>query len=137
MIRSAGERLDSPVLSQLALKMAADPFKKVKTLIQNLIERLLSEAAAEATKKGFCDTEVGKARKNRDFRFASVKKLSADLAELEAKKDELEIEIKKLGEDIETITDSLQEAADLRETEKEENIETIQKAKQGHEAVTE
>merc|ERR1719253_132810 len=137
MIRSAGERLDSPVLSQLALKMAADPFKKVKTLIQNLIERLLSEAAAEATKKGFCDTELGKARKNRDYRFAAVKKLSAELSELEAKKDELEIEMKKLGEEIEEVTKNLDEATELRETEKEENVETIAKAKQGYEAVSE
>jgi len=72
LLSSEGRRLGSAVLSSLAMKLAADPFVKVKDLIQKLIERLLRESTSEATKKGFCDTELGKSRQDRDFRFADV-----------------------------------------------------------------
>ncbi len=51
-------RKDLTVLTSLTMKVQADPFAKVKKLIQQLIERLIAESTAEATKKGFCDLEL-------------------------------------------------------------------------------
>merc|ERR1719217_1348378 len=123
------------VLVALSAKASADPFKKVKGLIQKLIERLLEESKAEATKKGFCDTEVGKAEKDRDYRFEEANDLSADLAKLEAKRDSLKAEIKELTADIKAETEALKETTKERKKEKEANAKTLATAKDGFEAV--
>jgi peptidoglycan hydrolase CwlO-like protein len=137
VLRREGQRLGSLALTSLAERAAADPFKKVKGLIQKLIERLLAESAAEATKKGFCDTELGKARKDRDFRFQEAKDLSAELAGLEAKEDALEEEIKQLKSEIKEETKALKETTKERKEEKEANMESLKTAKEGLDAVNE
>lgn len=137
LLKSEGQRLSSVVLTSLATKSAADPFKKVKGLIQKLIERLLAESRAEATKKGFCDTELGKARKERDFRFEETQDLSTDLETLEAKEDALTQEIKELKGEIDIMEKSLKESIEERKTTKAENMATIKTAKEGLEGVKE
>merc|ERR1719379_1617060 len=67
-IKHMASKLNSVDLNLLAMKIAADPFAKVKELIQQLITRLLTESQNEATQKGWCDTELGKANSDRDFR---------------------------------------------------------------------
>jgi peptidoglycan hydrolase CwlO-like protein len=136
-IASEGQRLGSVLLTSFATRSAADPFKKVKGLIQKLIERLLEESRAEATKKGFCDTELGKARKERDFRFEDIQDLSTDLERLEAKRDELTQEIKQLTEELKDHNKALKATIEERKESKEENLATIKTAKEGYEAVQE
>merc|ERR1719436_888010 len=107
------------------MQVASDPFGKVKTLIQQLIERLISEATSEATKKGFCDEELGKAKKDRDFRLADTVKLDVEIKGLNLKKDELEEEIELLTGQITKLKEDLAEATRLRGEEHDENMETI------------
>merc|ERR1711939_360348 len=95
-----GARLRSTMLSSLSEQVMKDPFAKVKELIQNLIQRLLKEATAEAEKKGFCDKELGVAKQERDGKFSECAKLDAAVGQLEAKKDELEDEINTLEGEI-------------------------------------
>jgi len=136
LLKTEGQRLSSTALSSLAMKVSADPFLKVKKLIQELIERLLAEAAAEATKKGFCDNELSKARKDRDFRFAEVKKLSSDIRSLNAKKSELETELEELAQSLKDLDANLEEATKIRGDEKGENLQTMKDARQGLTALT-
>merc|ERR1719330_1642513 len=78
-LRKEGARLHSTALSSVAASLEKDPFGVVKTLIQRLIERLLKESTAEATKKGFCDEELGKARKHRQYRLEETQDLNLDI----------------------------------------------------------
>jgi len=146
VLRKEGKRLHSLALTSLAERISAprfsseaayDPFKKVKGLIQKLIERLLEESKAEASKKGFCDTELAKARKDRDFRWTEANDLSADLAGLEAKEDALTEEIKVLKKEIKEETKALKDTTDERNKEKKANLLAIKTAKEGFEAVNE
>jgi len=121
----------------LATRSAADPFTKVKGLIQKLIERLLAESAAEATKKGFCDTELGKARHDRDARREETQDLSADLERLEAKEDALTEEIKLLTSQMKDENIALKTTTQERKEEKADNLKTLSTAKDGLEAVNE
>merc|ERR1719310_1712470 len=132
-----GRRLKSTGLLALVTKAAADPFAKVKGLIQKLLERLLSQAAAEATKKGFCDTELGKAEMDRDYRFSDVGQLNKEGEKVEVKLEELTAEIAELKEGIENLEAALSEARKLREEEKAENMKYIADATKGEKATTE
>jgi len=135
VLKEASQKSGSMALGALLNKVAADPFKKVKGLIQKLIERLLTESQAEATKKGFCDTELGKAELNRDNRFAEAKTINTELVALEAKRDFLENEIDELENDVKNEKIALKEATKERSDEKDENLETIKTAKEGFQAV--
>merc|ERR1719453_1072848 len=64
-VRDLAHKQGSTALAQLAQRMAqvmrsdsADPFAKVKSLISNMIEKLLQDAQADATEKAFCDKEM-------------------------------------------------------------------------------
>merc|ERR1719195_584858 len=135
-LQKEGHRLASSTLSTLAERAAADPFKKVKTLIQKLIERLLKEATEEASKKGFCDKELGKAKSDRKFRWQETQKLNGELRTLEAKKTELELEIDDLKDALKELKEALKEATEQRAKEKKENLADIKTANEGLQAVS-
>merc|ERR1719331_1345377 len=128
---ASGNKLGSAVLASLAMRVQADPFIKVKKLIQDLIERLVTKAAEEATKKGWCDTEMGKATHTRDSNMDTIMVLNAELEGLEATKAKLEEEIATLTTEIADLNDSLTKETKMRADEKAENMDTLDKAKAG------
>jgi len=132
---ASGSKLKSAILSSLAMRVAADPFLKVKKLIQELIERLVTEAAEEATKKGFCDTEMGKATHTRDSNMDTIMELNAELQGLEANKATLEQDIDTLTTEISELNESLAKQSKMRGEEKAQNMDTLDKAKAGLDAV--
>merc|ERR1719197_651327 len=76
VIKRLSENVHSPVLAQLAARMEAalrtadsssdDPFAKVKGMIRDMIEKLLKEAAAEASHKAWCDEEMAESKSKKE-----------------------------------------------------------------------
>jgi len=135
LLKASSIELKSPTLAMLASKAAADPFVKIKKLIQELIERLLQEAADEANHKGWCDKEIGKANQARDTKAAAVKDLNSEMAENEGKRDKLTEEISILTIELGELNDSLSKISKERSDESAENSATISEAEEGKEAV--
>merc|ERR1719327_335642 len=137
ILSAAAQHLKSGPIALLTMKMAADPFAKVKGLIQALIERLLKEAANEATHKGWCDTEIGKAEKDREYRHGDMETLNAEITTLEALKAKLEEERDTLTEEILQLEKALNEATEVRNEDKANNKKTLGDAGEGLEALKE
>merc|ERR1719311_347788 len=130
-IKHMAAKLNSVPLNLLAMKIAADPFAKVKELIQQLITRLLTESQNEATQKGWCDTEIGKANTDRDHRMADTKSLSAEALVLEAEKKNQEEIIKMLTDEVSELNKNHAEVTGIREQEKAENKKVLEDSREG------
>jgi len=135
LLLSRGQQLQSAVLTALAGRIAEDPFAKVKTLIQGLIERLLAEAAKESNQKDWCDKSTSDATQKRDYAAGEVERLNANMAELEAARDKLQEELAITGDEIADLKAKRGEAERLRAQEKSESATTTQEAKAGLKAV--
>merc|ERR1719265_281900 len=128
LLRTESKALKSTLLASLVSQVEADPFAKVKKLIQELIERLLQEAANEANHKGWCDKETSAAKQTRTYNAEQIVELNGRLATNEALRDKLVEEIDVLDKDITQLEDELAKATKLRNEEKAENEATIKEA---------
>jgi len=135
VLRSQAGKTHSALLSQIAAAAAKDPFAKVKNLIQELVERLLAEAAAEANHKGWCDKEMSSATIQRDEKAEEIKELNTKLEVSEARRAKLRELVRTLGTELESLETSMTEADELRTKEKEENEAAIEEAKEARDAV--
>jgi len=135
IFRDAGKKYKSPVLSTLAIKVAEDPFVKIKGMIQDMIEKLLEEEADEANHKGWCDEEISKTVKDRDYRLKDIEALQASLEELNAREEKLTLEKAELEDQIATLNSDYANQTKARAEEKEENEYTVDEAKDGVSAI--
>merc|ERR1719375_1853009 len=134
-LQRQAKSLGSRYLALAAARMTADPFKKVKKMIKDLIVKLMEEANAEAEHKGFCDTELATNKQTRDNLGAEVDELTAAIEEKTAEISQLTTAIKELSDAIAEIKKQQAEATALRQEEKEKNMATIADAQEGTTAV--
>lgn len=137
LLKADGEKLHSQMLTALASRItsSSDPFKKIKGLIKDMIDRLLKEASEEAGQKAFCDKAQGDAKQKRDYAADEVKALNAEQAELEAKRDKLEDELSVLADELSALEKDMSEADKQREEERAEAKVATDEAKAGLEAI--
>merc|ERR1719160_2498466 len=137
-LKGKAASLKSTQLAALAARISTTgPFDKITKLIQELIERLMQEAADEANHQGWCNTQLGKAKGSRDRKATSVMELNDAMAKAEALRDKLQEETAKLGTEIDELTAVLEKATKERSDEQAENEATIKESEEGKAAVDE
>jgi hypothetical protein len=135
LLKTAAQKLKSPILVKMASKVSEDPFEKIKGMIQEMIEKLLEEEADDATQKGFCDTEIAKTVKDRDYRLRDVEELHSTLESDNARREKLDAEMKKLTTELATLRSDLRDQTAARQEEKDENEVTVREAEDGVAAI--
>lgn len=136
-LEQRAQALKSASLAQVAAfaRLAADPFVKVRGLINDLIAKLEAESGEEATQKSFCDTEMSAALTKRDERKAEGEGFQSSIAASTAAIKEHEATIAELSEEIAALHKQLKELAELRNEEKAQNAKTVADADAGKVAV--
>jgi len=89
LLRRLGKQFASPALVQLANRAKSDPFGKIRGLVEDMIEKLVKEAAEEADQKAFCDEENSKSRASKDKISAKLDKVAVRIEKAEAGKAKL------------------------------------------------
>jgi len=134
-LQAQAKKLGSRYLLLVASRVEADPFKKVKKMIKDMIVKLMEEANAEADHKAFCDTELATNKQTRDIKSAKVDELTASVEEKTAESEKLATEIGELSGEIAEMQKQMADATALRDEEKAKNTAIIADAKTGAAAV--
>jgi len=134
-LQEQAKKLNSRVLSALAVRATSDPFDKVKKMIKDLIVRLMEEANEEAEHKGWCDTELSTNEQTRKAKTEAVEMLHAHIDELQASISQLSNDITELTAAVAQLTEDMAKATDFRQKEKATNAQTIADADEAETAV--
>merc|ERR1712187_1035442 len=133
LLSSAAQKLQSPRLATLATKVRLDAFTRVKKAIDDMITQLLKEKADEIKHKDFCVDEFNKnqleterTERTKDDLIAKIEdltmtidKLTKAIDTLKAEIAEMQVQLKRAGEDREKQNKEFQATvADQRETQK-------------------
>merc|ERR1719254_353435 len=100
-----------------------DPFKKVKGLIADMIEKLESEAEADATHKAFCDKELAESNQKKDDKTNEIAKLSTKIDQMSARSAQLKGEVAALQKSLAELAAAQAEMDKIR---REENAAFLQ-----------
>merc|ERR1712039_903882 len=131
LLKSVADKLNSPRLATLAYKVRLDAFTRVKKAIDDMIAQLLKEKADEIKHKDFCVDEFNtnqlqtekKEREKQDLIAKiedlelTIKTLTEAIDTLKAEIAEMQVQLKRAGEDREKENKEFQSVvADQRET---------------------
>jgi len=133
LLAAVAKKLNSPRLSAIAVKVRLDAFVKVKKAIDDMVAQLLQEKADEIKHKDFCVEEFNsnqlqtekKDREKEDLIALiedlelSIKTLATEIASLKSEVAEMQVQMKRAGEDREKQNKEFQQTvADQRASQK-------------------
>jgi len=127
-IRDLARTQKSAALAQLAQRMAAamragskageDPFAKVKSLIKDMIEKLLQDGQADATEHAFCTKEMAETEAKKADKEADIAKLSTSIDSMTAKASKLKGQAAELQKQLAALASTQAEMDRIRAEEK-------------------
>merc|ERR1719247_2544661 len=103
---------------RMGSQSGSDPFGKVKSLISNMIEKLLKDGQADATEKAFCDKEMAETEAKKADKEGTIEKLSTKIDAQNAKSAKLKSEVAELEKELAALAKSQAEMDALRSEEK-------------------
>eukprot|EP00392_Amoebophrya_sp_AT5.2_P011983 g12077.t1 len=124
-LRQRGASLHSKILMELAESAEADPFIKIRKMIQELINKLKEEEKAELTKKGMCDKEMAENKAAIEEFESKVAKESTKVEKLTSTVEQLTAAEEKFTKEIAQLKIDMAEAKKNRAAEKADNEKTI------------
>jgi len=128
LITQLGQRTRDAGLSQLGMRIrdavqmsapAEDVFAKVRSMIEEMIAKLMSQAAEEADHKAWCDKEMGSTQGKVEGHEAKLDKLSSKIDAAEAAIAQLSESIQRNQEALATLAKQQAEMTAIRTAEKE------------------
>jgi peptidoglycan hydrolase CwlO-like protein len=127
--------LGSTLLLDVAQRIEADPFTKVKKMVRDLIVKLMEESTSETEHKGWCDTELTTNQQTRDKKTEDSDSLNADIEDLSSTVAKLMQDISELQAKIRALDQAMIDATKDRDVAKAANTATIKEAKAAISAV--
>jgi len=122
LVRDLARKDGSAALAQLASRMSMathsrDPFGKIKGLIADMIEKLESEASADATHKAYCDKELKESNEKKTEKTNEITKLTTRIDRQNAQSAQLKEEVAALQNALAKLAKSQAEMDRIRQEE--------------------
>jgi len=117
-IQQLGQRLHSTALVSLAYRAAADPFVKVRGMVEDMMAKLQQEAAEAATQEAFCNEERGKSTKSKEEKEQALAKTNARLEKAQSATATLAEQIGVLSKEVAEVDTQMKEATEIRNGER-------------------
>jgi len=128
MLKALASEHASKSLSQLASRVESairigtsageDPFAKVKEMVNDMVDKLESAQAEDATQKAFCDKEMKETKAKKEDKETEVEKLATKKEQKEAQSGKLKEGVAMLQQDLSEIASAQAEMTALRSKEK-------------------
>merc|ERR1719464_1173211 len=143
-VRNLARKVKSTKLAQLASRMASamhfsagtnGAFDKVKGLIADMIERLESEAQADASHKAYCDKELSESNAKKDDKTAEISKLTTSIDQMAARSAQLKEEVAGLNSALAALAKAGAEMDQMRQQEHKDYMQNKADMQQGLEGV--
>jgi septal ring factor EnvC (AmiA/AmiB activator) len=115
MLSSLAKKLNSPMLSALAIRARLDSFTRVKKAIDDMVAELTAQNADEIKHKDFCVDEFNTNAQSTQTKEGEKKDLAAKIADLTAKIEELTNAIDTLKSEVKELQVQIKHGGEDRE----------------------